>query len=136
MEKILNKKKIRGVVKYLVQWKGFTAEGDTWERKENAEELIEEFERGGMEVRRQEGEEREYKRMELPGKYTAKLLYGWDDRKFEEEYLSKLEKNWKKWKGDRQIDESEHLRRVEEKMEGENEKMRRRDWRVSPEEKP
>ena len=33
VEKILNKKKIRGVVKYLVQWKGFTVEGDTWERK-------------------------------------------------------------------------------------------------------
>ena len=30
-----------------------------------------------------------YRRMELPGKYTAKLLYGWDDRKFEEEYLEK-----------------------------------------------
>jgi len=38
---------MRGVEKYLIQWKGFTAEGDTWERKENlknAEELIEEFE--------------------------------------------------------------------------------------------
>jgi len=34
--------------------------------------------------------------MELLGKYMAKLLYGWDDQKFEEEYLSKLEKNWKK----------------------------------------
>jgi len=139
VEKILNKKKTRGVEKYLIQWKGFTAEGDTWERRENlknAEELIKEFERGGMEVRRQEEEEREYKRMELPGKYTAKLLYGWDDQRFKEEYLNKLEKNWKKWKGDRQIDESEHLRRVEEKMEEENEKIRRRDWRVSPEEKP
>ena len=55
VEKILNKKKIRGVVKYLIWWKGFTAEGDTWERRENlenAEELIEEFERGGIEVRR------------------------------------------------------------------------------------
>ena len=29
VEKILNKRKIRGVEKYLVQWKGFTAEGDT-----------------------------------------------------------------------------------------------------------
>ena len=29
VEKILNKKKIRGVEKYLVRWKGFTAEGDT-----------------------------------------------------------------------------------------------------------
>jgi len=54
VEKILNKKKMRGVEKYLVQWKGFIAEGDTWERRENlknAEELIEEFERGGVEVR-------------------------------------------------------------------------------------
>jgi len=54
VEKILNKKKIRGVEKYLIRWKGFTAEGDTWERRENlknAEELIEEFERGEMEVR-------------------------------------------------------------------------------------
>ena len=139
VEKILNKKKMRGIEKYLIRWKGFMVEGDTWERKENlknVEELIEEFEQGGIEVRRQEGEVEEYRRMELPGKYTAKLLYGWDDQKFEEEYLNKLEKNWKKWKGDRQIDESKHLRQVEEKMEEENAKIRRRDWRVSPEEKP
>ena len=96
IEKISNKKKIRGVEKYLIQWKGFTAEEDTWERKENlknAKKLIEEFEWGEVVVRREVEEEGEYKRMELPGKYTAKLLYGWDDRKFEEEYLSKLEKN-------------------------------------------
>ena len=31
----------------------------------------------------------------------AKLLYGWDDKEFEKEYLKKLEKNWKKWKKDR-----------------------------------
>jgi len=72
------------VEKYLIRWKGFTAEGDTWERKENlknAEELIEEFEQGEVVVRRQVEEkgEGEYKRMELLGKYTAKLLYGWDD---------------------------------------------------------
>ena len=85
--------------KYLIRWKGFTAEGDTWERKENlknAEELIKEFERREVVVRREVEEEGEYKRMELPGKYMAKLLYGWDDRRFEEEYLNKLKKNWKK----------------------------------------
>ena len=78
VEKILNKKKMRGVVKYLIQWKGFMAEGDTWERRENlknTEELIEKFERGGVEVRRQKREIEEYRRMELPGKYTVKLLY-------------------------------------------------------------
>ena len=82
VEKILNKKKIRGVEKYLIWWKGFTAEGDTWERRENlknTEELIEEFERGEIVVRRQVGEKNKDRRMELPGKYTAKLLYGWDD---------------------------------------------------------
>jgi len=109
VEKVLNKKKMRGIEKYLIWWKVFTAEGDTWERRENlknVEELIEEFEKGGIEVRQQEKiekrkEEDEYRRMELLGKYMAKLLYGWDDRKFEEEYLKKLEKNWKKWKEDR-----------------------------------
>ena len=89
----------------------------------------------GIEVRQQEEIEKkkkvdEYRRMELPGKYMAKLLYEWDDKKFEEEYLKKLEKNWKKWKGDRQIDESEHLKMIEEKMEEENKKIRRRDWRT------
>jgi len=74
--------------------------------------------------------------MELPGKYMAKLLYGWDYRKFEEEYLNKLERNWRKWKDDRQIEERKHLKTIEEKMEKENEKIRRRDWRVSLEEKP
>jgi len=99
VEKILNKKKMRGVEKYLIRWKGFTAEGDTWERRENlknAEELIEEFEQGEIEVRRQKEEVDEYRRMKLPEKYMTKLLYGWDDQKFEEEYLNKLEKNWKK----------------------------------------
>ena len=74
--------------------------------------------------------------MELLGKYTVKLLYGWDDQKFEAEYLKKLEKNWKKQKEDRQIDESEYLKKVESEMEEDYEKTRRKDWRVSLEEKP
>ena len=111
---------MRGVEKYLIQWKGFIAEGDTWKRRENlknVEELIEEFEKGGVEVRRQEKVEKkkeldEYRRMELPGKYTVKLLYGWDDKEFEEEYLKKLEKNWRRWKNNRR-----EVERVEEEWE-------------------
>ena len=52
--KNIKQEKIRGVEKYLIRWKKFTAEGDTWERKENlknAKELIEEFEQRGVEVR-------------------------------------------------------------------------------------
>ena len=48
MEQILNKKKVRGKDKYLVRWKGFTAELDTWEERENlenAKEAVEEFEK-------------------------------------------------------------------------------------------
>ena len=75
-------------------------------------------------------EEDKYRRMELLWKYTARVLYGWDDKKFEEEYLKKLEKNWKRWKEGREIDESKHLRTIEEKMEEENKKIRVRDWRT------
>ena len=138
VEKVLNKKKIRGVEKYLIQWKSFKVKDYTCERRENLkkmEELIEEFEKEGIEVRQQEkiekrNKEEEYRRMELLGKYMAKLLYGWNDRKLEEKYLKKLKKNWKKWKEDRQIDESEHLKMIEEKMKEENGKIRRKDWRT------
>jgi len=61
VEKILNKRKVRGKDKYLVQWKGFTAEGDTWESRENLEnagdlvnEFKEEYGRDNREVRKQE----------------------------------------------------------------------------------
>ena len=104
VEKILNKRKIRGVEKYLVRWKRFIVESDTWKKEKdlkNAKELVDDFEgRLEVEVRQQvekkKIEREEYRRMELPGKYIANLLYGWDDKKFEEEYLRKLERNWKK----------------------------------------
>ena len=52
------------------------------------------------EIRRQEkidrAEEQDFRRGELPGKFTARMLYGWDDRKFEKEYLKKLERNWRR----------------------------------------
>jgi len=58
VEKILNKRKIRGIEKYLVQWKEFIAEHDSWVKKEelgNAKEVLEDFERRiEAEIRRQE----------------------------------------------------------------------------------
>jgi len=48
VERILNKQRVIGKDKYLVCWKGFTAESDTWEGRENLEntkEAIEEFEK-------------------------------------------------------------------------------------------
>ena len=80
------------------------AEEDTWERKENlknAEEALEEFEgRINAEVRRQEridmAKEKNFRRGKLLEKFTAKILYRWDDGKFEEKYLKKLERNWRR----------------------------------------
>ena len=80
VEKILNKRKERGVVKYLVIWKGFMVENDSWERKKNLKnmkKLVEEF-KGKIEVRRQEKLDivgkRDFRR-ELLGKYVVKILY-------------------------------------------------------------
>jgi len=80
-----------------------------WERVEdlgNVKELVDDFEgRLGTEVRQQVGESKKeeksqgrdkYRRMELLGKYIAKLLYRWDNKKFEEEYLRKLKRNWRR----------------------------------------
>ena len=38
-------------------------------------------------------EKKNFMRKKLLEKYTAKMLYGWDDRKFENKYLRKLERN-------------------------------------------
>jgi len=43
-------------------------------------------------------EEEKFKRSKLPGKYTVRILFEWDDKKFEDEYLKKLERNWARWK--------------------------------------
>ena len=65
---------------------------------ENTKEVVAEFEgRVNTEVRQQEKlnmiKEKDFKRRELPGKYIAKILYEWNDKKFKKEYLRKLERN-------------------------------------------
>ena len=74
---------MRGVVRYLVRWKGFIVKHDSWEREkdlENTKDVVAEFEeRMSIEIRRQEKldkiEERDFRRGELPEKYMAKMLY-------------------------------------------------------------
>ena len=132
VEEILDRQERRGKTKYLVKWKGYTAEGNTWEGLENLKnvmEKVEEFEKGRFEeeIRRirmkKEKEMRlnpeaeEFKRGELPGRYTAKLLYRWDDKKFDKEYLKKLQKNWNRWKNDRKEGEKEYMKKLEESLE-------------------
>jgi len=104
VEKILSKRKRYEKVEYLVQWKGYTAEEDTWEKEGNlgnAREAVEEYKKEYEKTARRIREEEDgaYNRSELPGRYTAKVLYGWDDGRFKREYLKKLERNWNRWKG-------------------------------------
>ena len=43
----MNKRKVKGVGKYLVQWKGFIVEHNSWKKQENLEntkKLVAEFE--------------------------------------------------------------------------------------------
>ena len=91
VEKILNKRKVRRVMKYLVYWKGFIVENNTCEKEEdleNIKERIAEFKRRmNTEVRQQEkldmAEDRDFRRGELSGKYIVKMLYRYNDNKFE-----------------------------------------------------
>ena len=104
VEKILSKRKRYRKVEYLVRWKSYTAKEDTWEKEGNlgnARRVVEYYEKEYEKMARRIREEEDgaYNRSELPGRYTTKVLYGWDDRRFEKEYLEKLERNWRKWKG-------------------------------------
>ena len=83
-------------------------------------EKVEEFEKGRFEEEiwriKLNLEAEEFKKEKLLGKYTAKLLYGWDDGKFKEEYLKKLDKNWNRWKNDRKAEKKEYVKKFEEQM--------------------
>ena len=107
VEKILNKRKIRGKDKFLVQWKEFTAEGDTWESQENLKnagdalkEFEEEYSRDNKEVRQQEKVEdsKDYYRGGFPGRYATRGLFGWLDGEYDRQYWQRLERNWRQWK--------------------------------------
>ena len=151
VEEILDRQERRGKTRYLVKWKGYTAEENTWEGLENlknAMEKVEEFEKGRFEeeirrIRMKKGKEmrlnpeaEEFKRRELPRRYTAKLLYGWDNKKFDEEYLKKLQRNWNRWKKDQEEGEREdYMKKLEENLEWnkKDEKMSRVIWRDNKE---
>ena len=103
LEKILNKKKFRGKDWYLVQQRGYIAKEDTWEPRENLgniQELIEEFEEQYGEGVRQTKKMnmRENQETQLSGRYIAKVLYRWDNKKFDREYWEQLERNWRRQK--------------------------------------
>jgi len=54
-----------------------------------------EYRRDMEDVRRQEKEEETFQREELPGRFTARKLFGWMDKRYNEEYWARLERNWR-----------------------------------------
>ena len=88
------------------------AEEDMWERLENLKnirDLVEEFKKEIKKeeiwwVKKKKEKQRavevelnleadKFKKGDLPEIYMAKILYRWNDKKFEEKYLKKLERN-------------------------------------------
>ena len=105
MEKILNKRVVRGKKKFLVQQKGYTAEGDTWKSRENLKNvkvLIKEFEREYREeakkVRQQEEDDKKKFSRKLSGRFIAKILWGWSNKEYKRQREKRQEKNQRQQK--------------------------------------
>ena len=93
VKRILNKQWIREKDKYLVQWKGFTAESDTWKEIENlgnTKEVVEEFKKEYWQdiedIQRQEQKKETFRKGELPERFTARKLFGWLNKRYNKEY--------------------------------------------------
>ena len=83
------------------------AKEDTWESKKNlknAMDLVNEFKREHEreeeeEVRWQENkEDKEIFSRKLLWRYMAKLMYGWENKRYEREYWKWIKENWRQWK--------------------------------------
>jgi len=123
-------------------------EEDTWKSKENlknAMEIVKEFEKEYSreeeeeEVRQQEAEgNRKTFSRELPGRYMAKLLYRWDNKRYDREYWKQMEENWRWWKKNpfSRYNKNLFLKKIKEeeeykggKIEEWNEEEDEKDWR-------
>ena len=77
MEALLERREEEGGTSYLVRWRGFGAEGDSWEPEGNlrCRDLVQEFEarreRGGE---KEGGDEEKTKRKETEGEKEGKSL--------------------------------------------------------------
>jgi len=63
--------------------------------KETVEEFKKEYQQDIEDVRKQEREKRTFRRGELLGLFMVRKLFGWLDKKYDEEYWAKLERNWR-----------------------------------------
>jgi len=109
-------------------------ESNTWEGRENlknTKEAIKEFKkeyRKDMEdVARQERKEETFQQEELPGRFTARTLYGWSDKQYDQEYWRRLERNWRRWKSKKLVRRGT-MKTILEEEEIKEEKSGVREW--------
>jgi len=63
--------------------------------KEAIKEFEKEYWRDIEDITRQERKERIFRRRDLPERFTARKLFGWSDKRYNQEYWGRLERNWR-----------------------------------------
>ena len=82
----------------------------------------------------QERKETTFKHEELPGKFITKMLYRWLDKRYDQEYWGRLERNWRRWKGKKPVRKGT-MKTIPEKEEVEEEKSGVQEWTEEDEDK-
>ena len=65
------------------------------ECKIKIKEFKKKYQQNIKDVARQECKDRTFRRGELPGKFTARKLFRWLDKQYNQEYWGRLERNWR-----------------------------------------
>jgi len=87
--------------------------------KEVIEEFEKEYRRDMEDMVRQKQEEGTFRRGELPGRFTARKLFRWLDKRYDQEYWRRLERNWRQWKEKRSGEKRMKMITEKEKVKGE-----------------
>ena len=103
--------------------------------KEAIKEFEKEYQRDMKDVARQKHEKGIFRRGELPGRFIARKLFRWSDKRYNQEYWERLESNWRWWKGG-QTSKRRNLETVkEEEEEIDQENSGVREWTKENEDK-
>jgi len=95
--------------------------------KGTIEEFEKEYQRDMEDIACQECEEETFKHGELLGRFTARTLYEWLDKRYDQEYWGRMKKNWRQWKGKKPA-RRETMKTIPEEKEIEEEKLGVREW--------
>ena len=69
-----------------------------------------------------------FRRGELPGQFMARKLFGQSDKRYDEEYWARLERNWRRWKGGKAREQRTMETIKEKKKEIEQENLGIKEW--------